>query len=57
MPVDELVMPAVAPGGAIPNKGQSSGSRPNPGLKDIGRIRSVFPETWLWSNLSVGCVA
>ena len=52
MRVDELVAPA--PGGAIP-KGQAGGVS-NAGLKTVDRVRSVFPETWLWSNLSVGFV-
>lgn len=53
MKVDELIMPA--PGGAIP-KGQSTGSNPDSGLKDVERIRSVFPETWLWRNFTAGFV-
>ena len=23
-------------------------------LKDVGRVRNVFPETWLWTNTSTG---
>lgn len=23
-------------------------------LKEVGRVRNVFPETWLWTNSSVG---
>lgn len=52
MRVDELVAPA--PGGAIP-KGQAGGVS-NGGLKKVDRVRSVFPETWLWCNSSVGFV-
>lgn len=27
---------------------------PNFQLKEVGRVRSVFPETWLWTNRSTG---
>ena len=36
----------------------TGGSQPNPSpLKSVGRVRSIFPETWLWSNTTVGFVA
>ena len=38
----------VPPGGVAPSTGSS--------LKTVDRIRNVFPETWLWTNASVGFV-
>lgn len=29
---------------------------PNSQLKEVGRVRSVFPETWLWSNATIGYI-
>ena len=26
----------------------------SPALQSVGRTRSIFPETWLWSNTVVG---
>ena len=25
-------------------------------LKDVSRVRSVFPETWLWTNATIGYI-
>jgi hypothetical protein len=25
------------------------------GLQEVERVRSVFPETWLWQNVTVRC--
>ena len=47
------VMPA--PGGGAINQ-LKGGSSPSSGLKQVDRVRSVFPETWLWSNSTVGLV-
>ena len=44
-------LPSMAPGGGGPPS-SSSGSA----LKTVDRVRNVFPETWLWSNTSVGFV-
>ena len=44
--VDELGGITPAGGGIAP---AASGS-----LKKIDRVRSVFPETWLWTNTTVG---
>ena len=38
-------------------KSESGGSGPvfkEPGLKEPERVRSEFPETWLWSDTSIG---
>ena len=45
-------------GGMVPGKGTATGgSVPNLSpLKDVERVRSVFPETWLWSNATLGFV-
>jgi len=37
-------------GGAAPPDTQQATSQ----LKDVGRVRNVFPETWLWTNTSTG---
>ena len=47
-------MPPMAGTGTATGTG---GSQPNPSpLKSVDRVRSVFPETWLWSNASIGFV-
>ena len=33
--------------------GTASGSS-HTSLKQVDRVRSVFPETWLWSNTTTG---
>ena len=53
--VDQLVDPAA---GALPN-GQSTAANGQQSAKPFeepGRIRSLFPETWLWSNFTAGFV-
>ena len=47
--------PMPVPGGAVIN-GATGGATPNTALKQVDRVRSVFPETWLWSNSTVGFV-
>ncbi|XP_052721975.1 CD109 antigen-like isoform X2 [Crassostrea angulata] len=59
-----LIYPEMAFGGAIapmapmPAMAMTNGMAPNPApssqLKEVGRVRSVFPETWLWTNASIG---
>ena len=47
-------MPPMAGSGTATGIG---GSQPNPSpLKSVDRVRSVFPETWLWSNATIGFV-
>lgn len=42
----------------MPAMAMTNGMAPNPPpssqLKEVGRVRSVFPETWLWTNASTG---
>lgn len=40
------------PGGAS-LAGATGGASPSQ-LQAVGRIRNVFPETWLWSNATTG---
>ena len=47
-------MPPMAGTGTATGTG---GSQPNPSpLKSVDRVRSIFPETWLWSNATIGFV-
>jgi hypothetical protein len=43
-------------GGAFPPEmnmvNGPGGSQP---LQEVERVRSVFPETWMWQNLTVRC--
>lgn len=53
--------PMRGPGGAMPdgaltNTAGGTGSSFNVQLKQVGRVRHIFPETWLWSNAVVGLV-
>ena len=52
--------PGIAlPGGVMPDMALAGGGgapAPSAALKSVGRVRSVFPETWLWSNASIGFV-
>jgi len=55
-PLDPL--PGFAFAGALaPNAGGAimtdSAVAPSP-VKAVGKVRSIFPETWLWTNTSVG---
>lgn len=34
--------------------GSMTGGGSPPPLQAVGRIRNVFPETWLWSNATTG---
>lgn len=49
---------AIAPMAPMPAMAMTNGMAPNPApssqLKEVGRVRSVFPETWLWTNASIG---
>lgn len=50
------VMPNMVPGMAV-GTGSSLGGGPqstNAGLKKVERIRTEFPETWLWINKTTG---
>ena len=41
--------------GGMVATGMAGGHPPtNGGLQKVDRVRSVFPETWLWTNTSVG---
>lgn len=42
--------PTAQPAVAFPNK-KPLGVQP---LKEVGRVRSFFPETWLWTNTTIG---
>ncbi|XP_022321696.2 CD109 antigen-like isoform X2 [Crassostrea virginica] len=47
----------IAPGALAPMMPVNSmvpNPAPNSQLKEVGRVRSVFPETWLWSNATIG---
>ncbi|XP_062608191.1 CD109 antigen-like isoform X3 [Saccostrea cucullata] len=48
----DAMMPMPVPGAPM-GGGVAAGSSPQP-LKSVGRVRNVFPETWLWSNCSTG---
>lgn len=39
-----LPMAAMAGGGGVPPQNGPMG------LKEVGRVRNIFPETWLWTN-------
>lgn len=43
----------IAPPNAMTGSGTSS-SASTASMKEVGHVRSVFPETWLWTNSSVG---
>lgn len=49
---------AMAPMAPMPAMAMTNGMAPNPApssqLKEVGRVRTVFPETWLWTNASIG---
>lgn len=38
----------------VPSFTTTTSSNNNNNLKEPGRIRNVFPETWLWTNASTG---
>lgn len=47
--------PGLSPGATmIPMPIMMSTPAPNFQLKEVGRVRSVFPETWLWTNRTTG---
>ena len=51
---DGFAMPGMAAGGG--GRGEVDGGMqplPNAGLQEVEHVRSVFPETWLWTNASV----
>ena len=41
-------------GGGAGSGGSGSPFGHSQPLKHVGRIRTVFPETWLWSNTTIG---
>ena len=45
--VDELVVVGGGIAGGI-------APAPSANLKNVGHVRSVFPETWLWTNTTSG---
>jgi hypothetical protein len=47
---NHMVMPglATATGTGLAGGGQNSK------LKDVSRVRNIFPETWLWTNVTSG---
>lgn len=36
--------------------GASSSASGSQNLKEVGHIRNVFPETWLWTNSTIGYI-
>ena len=44
------------PGGAVIIPAAGAGPNPNAQLKQVDRVRNIFPETWLWNNYSIGFV-
>ena len=40
--------------GGGPPSGSGSGPVSDSGLKKPARVRSEFPETWLWSDTNIG---
>ena len=46
---------AMAAGGGMMNEamGGMAAGVGSGGLQEVERVRSVFPETWLWTNASV----
>lgn len=42
------------PGAAMTGTGTAAGGVSPSSLQAVGRIRNVFPETWLWSNATTG---
>lgn len=48
--IDGMMPMPMMPGGAT---GATGGASPSQ-LQAVGRIRNVFPETWLWSNATTG---
>ena len=49
---EELAFAAAGPGLDTSSNGGGVGSKDS--LKDVDQVRSVFPETWLWSNSTTG---
>lgn len=49
MALTTAILPAMGTGGLDP-------SSTNAPLREVGRIRHIFPETWLWSNATLGFV-
>jgi len=41
-------------GGLLPPLEANTAGGSGQPLQEVERVRSVFPETWLWSNASVG---
>lgn len=48
----DMAMPGAAP---VPVAGHIAAVSSN-SMKEVGRVRSVFPETWLWTNSSTGYI-
>ena len=44
------------PGGAVIDPAAGSGLSANTHLKQVDRVRNIFPETWLWNSYSAGFV-
>ena len=53
-PVYEAMLPMAAFGGGVAVKNLGGTSSGQGGLKEVERVRTAFPETWLWSNKTVG---
>lgn len=53
--IDGMMPMPMMPGGAslAGATGATGGASPSQ-LQAVGRIRNVFPETWLWSNATTG---
>lgn len=47
---NHMVMPGLATGTGTGLSGAGQNSK----LKDVSRVRNVFPETWLWTNVTSG---
>ena len=43
-------------GGAVINPAPGTGHNSNGQLKQVDRVRNIFPETWLWNSYSIGFV-
>ena len=41
-------------GGLLPDMMFKGTAASGPGLKETGRVRTEFPETWLWSDVTMG---
>lgn len=52
--IDAMMPMPMMPGAAMSGSGPATGGASPSPLQAVGRIRNVFPETWLWSNATTG---